>query len=130
MSMGMMGQAMKQKKSVWLKIVLGIAIVVFCFLPLIPVSYEVVVERHVSEEYTTLEPYTVQEEVREPYTAVVDQVVWESGKPRLEQIFVTKWRTVIKDVTKYREVTKTRLVYRPVVETRTKRVSILRYLLR
>ena len=101
------------------------AIVVFGFVPMINMPYEVVVQKQFSEEYTTLEPYTVQEEVREPYTIYsIDKTspYPDSG--------VTKWRTVTKEVTKYREVTKTRLVTRPVVETRTKRVSILRYLLR
>jgi len=109
---------------------------VFCFMPIINMPYDVVVEKQVKEEYTTVEPYIVQEEVKEPYEELTPgRVYWQreglSGhfvteSPRWE----TKYRTVIKDVTKYREVTKTRLVTRPVVETRTKRVSILRYLLR
>jgi len=122
------------------------AIVAFCFVPIINMPYEVVVEKQVSEEYTTVEPYTVLEEVREPYQSYYDHVVWEEHtepaipgtsfgelnilRPRIEQRPITKYRTVTKEVTKYREVTKTRLVTRPVVETRTKRVSILRYLLR
>ncbi len=125
---------MKQKGNIGLKVVLGIAIVVFCFLPLIPMSYEVIVSKQGSEEYTTIEPYTVQEEVKEPYQSYYDHVIWpvrgESMYPKIEQRPITKYRTVTKDVTKYREVTKTRLVYRPVVETQTKQVSILRYLLR
>ncbi|MFH1924944.1 MAG: hypothetical protein ABIK32_00420 [Chloroflexota bacterium] len=117
---GVMKQYLKPKY-----IVLGIAIVIFCFVPMINMSYEVVVQKQVEEEYVTVEPYTVQEEVREPYTIyTIDKTspYPDSG--------VTKWRTVTKDLNKYREVTKTRLVTRPVVETRTKRVSILRYLLR
>ena len=119
---------MKQRKSIWLKIALGIAIVVFCFVPVMDLPYEVVVQKQVSEEYTTVEPYTVQEEVEEMGRTLVPNV----GRTWLEPTY--KWipvpRTVTKEVTKYREVTKTRLVYRPVVETRTKRVSILRYLLK
>ena len=106
-------------------IVLGIAIVVFCFVPMVNMPYEVVVQKQVEEEYVTIEPYTVQEKVREPYTHyTIDKTspIPSSGE--------TRWRTVTKEVTKYREVTKTRLVTRPVAETRTKRVSILRYLLR
>ena len=121
-------------------------VVVFCFVPMVNMTYEVIVQKQVSEEYTTIEPYIVQEEVREPYTAIVDDVIWEEHtepaipgtsfgelnilRSRTEQRRVTKYRTVIKDVTKYREVTKTRMVRRPVVETRTKKVSMLRYLLR
>ena len=109
-------------------------------------SYDVVVQKKVEEEYTTIEPFTVLEEVREPYQSYYDHVIWEEYtepaipgtsfgelnilRPRIEQRPITKYRTVEKEVTKYREVTKTRMVYRPVVETRTKRVSILRYLLR
>lgn len=104
-------------------IVLGIAIVIFCFVPMINMPYEVVVQKQVEEEYVTVEPYTVQEEVTEPYLYIREG-------PASPDSWVTKWRTVTKEVTKYREVTKTRLVTRPVVETRTKRVSILRYLLR
>ncbi len=106
------------------------SVVVFCFVPVIDMPYEVIVEKQVSEEYTTVEPYTVQEEVREPYTASVPSIIEEDYKGPPETMSVTRWRTVTKEVTKYRGVTKTRLVTRPVVETRTKRVSILRYLLR
>ena len=137
-------------------IVLGIAVVVFCFVPMINMPYEVIVQKQVEEEYTTVEPYTVQQEAREPYTEYVYSTVlepymeWEyprnerglidfstgfgksveKYREALKQTPVTRWRTVTKEVTKYREVTKTQLVTRPVVETRTKRVSILRYLLR
>jgi len=112
-------------------ILLGVAIVVFFFVPMISMPYEVIVQKQVSEEYMTIEPYIVQEEVREPYTAIVDEVIWgDSMYPEIKQRRVTKYKTILKDVTKYREVTKTRLVTRPVVETRTRRVSILRYLLR
>lgn len=90
-------------------IVLGIVIVVFCFVPILNMSYDVVVQKQVEEEYTTIEPYKVTEPSGLPAT-------WQTSPYRL--------------VTKYREVTKTRLVDRPVVETRTKPVSILRYLLR
>ncbi len=114
------------------------AVAVFCFVPMINMPYEVVAQKQVSEEYTTVEPYTVQEQVREPYQT------WDPFRKDLgryggyvtefrtveKSIPVTQYRTVTKDVTKYREVTKTRLVTRPVVETRTKRVSVLRYLLR
>jgi len=112
-------------------IVLGIVIIVFCFVPMINMPYEVVVQKQVSEEYTTLEPYTVQEEVREPYLATVPLVgdMYKLGDPS-NQKTIMKWKTVTKEVTEYREVTKTRLVTRPVVETRTKRVSLLRYLRR
>ena len=112
-------------------IVLGIAVVVFCFVPMVNMPYEVIAQKQIEEEYTTVEPYTVQEEVEEPYTAIVplhgDSYILGDYSNRKT---IIKWRTVTKDVTKYREVTKTRLVTRPVVETRTKRVSILRYLLR
>ena len=112
-------------------LVLGIAIVTFCFVPIITMPYEVVVQKQVEEEYTTVEPYTVQEEVKEPYTTIVP-IIGDSFKlgDYSNQKTIIKWRTVTKEVTKYREVTKTRLVTRPVAETRTKRVSILRYLLR
>lgn len=112
-----------RRKGVWLKVVLGILILVWCFAPLIPVSYEVIVERQVSEEYTTVEPYTVLEEVQElegGYYMYSLETRWK---------WYPKYRTVTREVTKYREVTKTRLVERPVVETQTKQVSILRYLL-
>ena len=106
-------------------IVPGIAIVVFCFVPVADMEYLVVVEEQV------LEPYTVLEEVREPYQDWYDEVIWPDDNvpvgeyyPTIEQRSITRYRTVIK------EVTKTRLVTRPVAETRTKRVSILRYLLR
>lgn len=126
------------------------AVVVFSFVPMIKMPYEVVVQKRVSEEYTTVEPYTVQEQVREPYQSYSSSLVeepyqtWDSSRKELgtyggwvtkfrtvqKSIPVTRYRTVTKDVTEYREVTKTRLVTRPVVETRTKRVSILRYLLK
>ncbi len=99
------------------------AIAVFCFVPMINMPYEVIVQKQVEEEYVTVEPYTVQEEVTEPYLYIREG-------PLSPDSWVTRWRTITKEVTKYREVTKTRLVTRPVVETRTKRVSILRYLLR
>jgi len=115
-------------------ILLGIVIIVFCFVPVVDMEYLVMVEKQV------LEPYTVLEEVKEPYQDYYDHVIWEEriepaipgtsfGEtstlyPRIEQRPITRYRTVIK------EVTKTRLVTRPVAETRTKRVSILRYLLR
>lgn len=142
---------MKQKKNIWTKVVLGIVIVIFCFVPVMDMRYEVVVQKQVSEEYTTVEPYTVQEQVREPYQSYSFFSVqepyqtwsWDTHstdnpyggyvtKFRYveKSIPVTKYRTITKDVTKYREVTKIRLVTRPVVETRTKRVSILRYLLK
>jgi len=139
-----------KKKSTVIRILLGIAGIaifsVFSFVPLINMSYEAVVQKQVSEEYTTVEPYIVQEEIKEPYQSSYDKVIWEYYtepaiwgtsfgeqkilRPRIEQIPITKYRTVPKEVTKYRELTKTRMVYRPVVETRTKRVSLLRYLLR
>ena len=139
---------MKQRKSIWLKIALGIAIVVFCFVPVMDLPYEIVVQKQVSEQYTTLEPYTVQEQVREPYQSYSSVLVEEPYedpwfRPTREtttpatlwhtvrkSVPVTRYRIVSKDVTKYREVTKTHVVKRPVVETRTKRVSVLRYLLR
>lgn len=83
-------------------------------------SYETVVQKQVTEEYTTIEPYTVQEEITETDFVSVDP----------KRYPVPLYRRVTKDITHYREVTKTRLVYRPVVETQTKRVSLLRYLLR
>ena len=110
--------------------------------------YEVIVQKQVEEEYTSVEPYTVLEGVQEPYTVQekVREPYTDYSRRENERAYalpnpgVTKWRTVTKDVTKYRtvtkevteyrEVTKTRLVTRPVVETRTKRVSVLRYLLR
>ena len=135
----------KISKKVKLFALISLALVL-CFAPLVNMPYEVIVQKQVSEEYITVEPYTVEEEVREPYQSYYDHVVWEEYtepaiagtsfgelnilRPRIEQRPITKYRTVTKEVTKYREVTKTRLVTRPVVETRTKRVSILRYLLR
>jgi hypothetical protein len=114
------------------KILIIVALVaVFSFVPMINMSYETVVQKQVSEEYTTVEPYVVQEEVTEPYFVDYDHVIWgESGYPTVEHRTATLYRRVTKDITHYREVTKTRLVYRPIVETRTKRVSLLRYLLR
>ena len=103
-------------------------VIVFCFVPMIDMPYEVVVQKQFSEEYTTLEPYTVLESMREPYTDYSRRE--NESSYALPNPGVTRWRTVNREVTKYREVTKTRLVTRPVVETRTKRVSILRYLLR
>lgn len=109
-------------------IVLGLVIVVFSFVPVMDMEYQVVVEKQVSEEYTTLEPYTVQERVTEQYGSYYDIAKDKlSWAPTLATPLL---RTVTKDVTKYREVLKTRLVTRPVVETRIRRVSILRYLLR
>ena len=87
-------------------------------------EYLVVVEKQV------LEPYTVLEEVPEPYQDWYNEVIWPDNAPvgeyypTVTQRPITRYRTVIK------EVTKTRLVTRPVAETQTKRVSILRYLLR
>ena len=103
-------------------IILGTVIVVFCFAPFMPVSYEVVVQKQVEEEYTTIEPYIVLEEVEEPYMAYPSL---ESGLTKK----TVQLRTVTKEITKYREVTKIRLITQPIVETRTKRVSTLRYLL-
>ena len=113
------------------------AIVVFCFVPVIEMPYEVVVQKQISEEYTIVEHYTVQEEVQEPYTDWIERIrmpagpaAWEGPSVIRETVPIIRYRTVTKEVTKYREVTKTRLVTRPFVETQTKRVSILRYLLR
>ena len=92
-------------------IVLGIVIIVFCFVPVVDMEYLVVVEKQI------LEPYTVLEKVQEPY---LEYPSLESG--------LTKATVLLRTVTK--EVTKTRLVTRPVAETQTKQVSILRYLLR
>jgi hypothetical protein len=103
------------------KILIIIALVlVFSFVPVINMSYETVVQKQVSEEYITVEPYIVQEKVTEPYFVSVDPGRYP----------VPLFRTVTKDITYYREVTKTRMVTRPVVETQTKRVSLLRYLLK
>ena len=124
------------------KLVIPISLaVVFCFVPLINMPYEVVAQKEVRETYTTIEPYTVMEEVREPYSSSYND--WQEYPPIRDEwgfehragghwvtIPITRYRTVYKEVTKYREVTKTHWVSRPVVETRTKRVSILRYLLR
>ncbi len=109
-------------------IALGIVLIVFFFVPVMDMEYLVVVEKQVSEEYTTLEPYTVQERVTEQYGSYYN--IAEDKKSWAPTLPTPLLRTVTKDVTKYREVTKTRLVTRPVAETRTKRVSILRYLLR
>ena len=104
------------------------AVVVFCFVPMTDMSYEVIVQKQVTEEYTTVEPYNVLESIREPYT---DYSPRENERAyALPNPGVTMWRTVTRNVTKYRDVTKTRLVTRPVAETQTKRVSILRYLLK
>lgn len=102
-------------------------VLVFCFVPLVNMPYEVIVEKEVTETYTAIEPYTVREEVKVPY----EVCMWQRDyKGRQICIPITEYKTSYKDVTKYREVTKTRLVSRPVVETWTRRVSILRYLLR
>ena len=118
---------MKQRQKTELWILVAIVAASFCFVPTVNMSYEVVVQKQVSEEYTTIEPYTVLEQVREPYT-VYESYIGDYGIPNERP--VTQWRIVTKEVTKYREVTKTRLVTRPLVETQTKRVSLLRYLLR
>ena len=107
---------------------LGIVIVVFCFVPMINMPYDVVAEKQVQEEYTTVEPYVVKEEVKEPYQSTYDDTYWTSypagsyeqraglsGHFVTEQRPITKYRTVTKDITKYREVIKIRLVKRPVV---------------
>ena len=103
-------------------------VLVFGFVPMINMPYEVIVQKQVSEEYTTVEPYTVQEEVEEMGRTLVPRAnpSWTEST----YTWIPVPRTVTKEVTKYREVTKTRMVERPFVETRTKRVSILRYLLR
>ena len=101
---------------------------------MINMPYEVVVQKQVEEEYTTVEPYTVLEEVKEPYSDWISRVnmpaSWEGGSDSITTHSIIRYRTVTKEVTKCREVTKTRMVERPFIETRTKRVSILRYLLR
>jgi hypothetical protein len=139
------------KKVKWFAII-SVALV-FCFAPLANMSYEVIVQKQVPETYTTVEPYIVLEEVKEPYITYESYPHWQESEwysnwkesvhypgewaPNLpsgnwvwESRPVTRYRTVTKEVTKYREVTKTRLASRPVVETQTRRVSILRYLLR
>ena len=107
------------------------AVVVFCFVPMADMSYEVIVQKQITEEYTTIEPYIVQEKVQEPYLVDVPIIgdAYILGD-RTNVRTTMKWRTVTVNLTKYRDVTKTRLVTRPVVETQTKRVSILRYLLK
>jgi hypothetical protein len=118
-------------------------------LPIIPVSADIVEEQLVEEEYITLEPYTVQKEVQEPYTSyetrsrleyTEDYMMWKAtgnGMPSspstysvAETIPITKYRTVVKEVTEYREVTKKHMVLRPVVVTQTERASVLSYLMR
>lgn len=103
-------------------------VIVFCFVPILNMPYDIVVQKQVEEEYTTVEPYTVLEEVEEMGRTLVPRAnpSWTEST----YTWIPVPRTVTKEVTKYREITKTRLVYRPVLETRTKRVSILRYLLR
>ena len=119
-------------------ILLGMMVIVFCFVPVVDMEYIVMVEKEVSEPYTALEevqvPYTDMEDYfagweRETYTtwdSASGSFIQEEGSayPVIEQRPITRYRTVIK------EVTKTRLVTREVAETRTKLVSILRYLLR
>ena len=101
-------------------ILLGIVIIVFCFVPVVDMDYLVAVEKQV------LEPYTVLEEVEEmgrtlvPNPGVTKENAWE--------VPMYMWIPEPRIVTK--EVTKTRLVTRLVAETQTKRVSMLRYLLR
>ncbi len=128
--------------------ILGLLILVLAFLPVISVFDEVVVERVV----TTFEPYTVQEEIQEPYQTYTTVSVQEpytewqiATDPRTgsfkwplyseqvtkirtveKNIPVTKYKTVTRDVTKYREVEGVR----PVVETQMRIVSVFWYLLR
>lgn len=135
-------------KILWIIVI--VLILVYCFVPIIEMPYEVVAMKEVEEEYIALEPYT--ETVREKIPYVYNETVVEkvpriptdkdlaemlagtfSGSlydTKIKTVPVTRYSTVTSNVTKYREVTKTRLVERPVVETRTKRVSALRYLLR
>jgi hypothetical protein len=128
---------MKWTRSYWLKIIIGIAIILFIFLPIIPVSVDVVAHKQVSEEYTTVEPYIVQKEVIEPHVVYQSQnsyevseafKLWELGKGPMpttgsgghnviKQVPITKTVTTTTAVTEYREVTKTRLVEKLVVET-------------
>jgi hypothetical protein len=103
-----------------------VLVLVFCFVPLVNMPYEVVVRKLVPEVYATIEPYTVREEVRVPYETCVWQKDYEG---RQICIPITKYKTSYEYVTKYRQVTKRGTFYRSVVETRTRRVSILRYLL-
>lgn len=114
---------MKQRQKTELWILVAIVVASFFFVPMMNMTYEVIAQKQVTEEYTTIEPYIVQEKVTEPYLYIRDGVLGPNS-------YETRLRTVTVNVTKYREVTKTRLVTRPVVETQTKRVSILRYLLK
>jgi hypothetical protein len=92
-------------------VVLWVVIIVFCFVPVAEMEYLIVVEKQV------LEPYTVKEEV-------------QTFLPESRAVLDEGWKTVLVPTAVIKEVTKTRLVTRPFAETRTKRVSILRYLLR
>jgi len=129
------------KKRGWRTATIIIVIVLLCLLPIIPVSADVIEEQLVEEDYITLEPYTTQEEVQEPYKGVTDYTTWVEGYTDkfghyipghyvTEQRYETKIRTVTNDVTQYKEVLKTRMVSRPVVVTQTELVSVLNYLLR
>ncbi|KKN54542.1 hypothetical protein LCGC14_0591340 [marine sediment metagenome] len=137
----------------------AVAIAILLIIPIIPTQYNILVEKSIVEEYTTTEPYTAYDTVQVPYRASSTIVYWQetegyrrwrtevktsienslpsyyglgeswSGRWVIEDVGVSGYRTVQEPVTRYRAVTKTRTVYSPAVEIRTRRVSILYYII-
>lgn len=126
-------------------------IAIFCFVPMVKVTYPTVANKLVVEEYTATEPYTILEETTVPYITYTERAEWVDdgswdyaanyvaftaeeymavsdavtpGRWVINQSPTTKYRTEMKEVVKYREVTKTRMVVRPTIMYEWKRVSL------
>ncbi len=127
-------------------------IAVFCFVPVVKVSYPVVVDISTVEEYTTTEPYTVQQEVRTPSITYSQQAEWVDdgswnyaknyvaftveeymdvfqsvtpGRWVIRQYPTTSYTSDTVTMVRYREITKTRTVLQPTIMYEWKRVPLI-----
>jgi len=134
-----------------------LAILVACLIPIVPTTYEIVRWEQVEEQYTITEPYTITEEIKQPYTGSAEVAEWVDdgswdraknyvaftvdeymevfrsvtpGKWVIKQYPVTEYRTVKQSVVRYHEVTKTRLVSQPITVQQTRLVSIMELVIR
>ena len=128
-------------------------IALFCFVPVVKVSYPVVIDTPAIEEYTVTEPYTTWVEVTVPYIAQTEHAEWVDdgswdyaknylaftteeymevsdavtpGKWVINQYSTIKHKVEMREVVRYREVTRSRIVTKPTIMYKWKRVPLIR----
>lgn len=133
-------------------IALLVVIAFTCFVPMVKVTYPVMIDMPVVEEYTVTEPYTVWEEATIPYiihreyAEWIDDGSWDYAKDYLAftteeymdvfrsvtpgrwtiiQYPTTTHRTEMREVIRYRDVTRTRMVTKPTIMYKQKRVPLI-----